>query len=64
MCCAVHSPMNEDMSLNLDAVEPMAKHLIENHVLGAFVCGTTGESILLSVEEREAVIGLLVLLTL
>ena len=56
--------MNEDMSLNLDAVEPMAKHLIENHDLGAFVCGTTGESILLSVEEREAVIGLLVLLTL
>ena len=47
--------MNEDLSINLDAVEPMAKHLVDSHVTGAFVCGTTGESILLSVEEREAV---------
>lgn len=50
--------MNEDLSLNLDAVEPMAKHLVDSHVTGAFVCGTTGESILLSVEEREAVVAL------
>ena len=53
----MHSPMNEDLSMNLDAVEPMAKHLVDSHVTGAFVCGTTGESILLSVEEREAVVA-------
>ena len=55
LCCAVHSPMNDDLSLNLDAVEPTAKHLVETHVNGAFVCGTTGESMLLSVEERKLV---------
>ena len=48
--------MKDDLSLNLDAVEPMAKHLVESHVNGAFVCGTTGESMLLSVPERKAVI--------
>lgn len=47
--------MNDDLSLNLDAVEPTAKHLVENHVNGAFVCGTTGESMALSVEERKLV---------
>lgn len=59
MCCAVHSAMNDDLSLNLEAVEPVAKHLVKNHVNGVFVCGTTGESMLLSVDERKAVILLL-----
>lgn len=62
LCCAVHSPMNDDLTLNLDAVEPTAKHLVENHVNGAFVCGTTGESMLLSVEERKMVKGKAVVL--
>ena len=51
--------MNDDLSLNLEAVEPVAKHLVKNHVNGVFVCGTTGESMLLSVDERKAVILLL-----
>lgn len=48
--------MNDDLSLNFDAIEPVAKHLVENHVNGVFVCGTTGESMLLSVPERKQVV--------
>ena len=48
--------MNDDLSLNLEAVEPVAQHLVKNHVNGVFVCGTTGESMLLSVAERKIVI--------
>lgn len=54
--------MNDDMSLNLDAVEPVAKHLVKNNINGVFVCGTTGESMLLSVAERKAVRGVGILL--
>ena len=55
LCCAVHSPMKDDLTLNLDIVEPTAQHLVKNHVNGVFVCGTTGESMLLSVPERKQV---------
>lgn len=47
--------MHDDMSLNLDMVEPVAQLLVKNHINGVFVCGTTGESMLLSVEERKIV---------
>ena len=47
--------MNDDLSLNLEAVEPVAQHLVKNNVNGVFVCGTTGESMLLSVAERKIV---------
>lgn len=55
LCCAVHTPMHDDLSLNLDMVEPVAQLLVKNHINGVFVCGTTGESMLLSVEERKIV---------
>ena len=57
LCCAVHSPMKDDLTLNSDVVEPTAQHLVKNHVNGVFVCGTTGESMLLSVAERKQVNG-------
>lgn len=47
--------MHDDLSLNLDMVEPVAQLLVKNHINGVFVCGTTGESMLLSVEERKIV---------
>ena len=54
----MHSPMKDDLTLNLDVVEPTAQHLVKNHVNGVFVCGTTGESMLLSVAERKQVNGI------
>ena len=44
-----------DGSLHLDAIEKQAASLVENGVSGAFVCGSTGESLSLTVAERMAV---------
>ncbi len=49
--------MNADGSINLDTVEAQAAALAANAVVGAFVCGTTGEGVSLSREERMAVAG-------
>ena len=45
--------MKEDGSLNLAAVEKQAAHLLAHHITAAFICGTTGESHSLAVEERQ-----------
>ncbi|MFW6189000.1 MAG: dihydrodipicolinate synthase family protein [Planctomycetota bacterium] len=44
--------MNRDGSVNPDAVERQLRALRRAGVRGAFVCGTTGESVSLSVSER------------
>ncbi len=49
------TPMAEDGSLRLGLVERQAGALIANGVAGAFVCGTTGEGVSLSVDERMQV---------
>jgi len=51
------TPMADDGSLRLDVVEAQAAALTANDVKGAFICGTTGEGVSLSVEERMAVAG-------
>jgi N-acetylneuraminate lyase len=50
---APFTPFHQDGSLNLDAVEPYAQWLHQQGVLGAFICGTTGESASLTMEERK-----------
>lgn len=54
LVAATHSPFHQDGQLNLDCVEQQADHLIRNGVETAFICGTTGESHSLTVEERLA----------
>ncbi len=49
---APHTPMGPDGQVDLEAVERQAQRLVETGVTGAFLCGTTGESWSLSVEER------------
>ncbi|MBI4622324.1 MAG: dihydrodipicolinate synthase family protein [Verrucomicrobia bacterium] len=44
--------VHADASLNLDAIEPHAAWLREQDVADAFVCGTTGEGMSLTVDER------------
>jgi len=53
---AVHSPFHNNGNLALERVEPLAHHLISNDVLGVFVCGTTGESLSLTLAERMALL--------
>ncbi|MEN9572179.1 MAG: hypothetical protein RL514_34 [Verrucomicrobiota bacterium] len=54
LVAATHSPFHADGSLNLAIVEKQAAHLSVNGVQFAFICGSTGESHSLTVEERRA----------
>jgi len=54
LCAAPFTPFKEDGSLDLaGGVESVVKHLIASGVHYAFVGGTTGESLKLSVSERK-----------
>lgn len=52
LIAAPFTAMHEDGSINLDMIDKQAKSLIANGVSGAFVCGTTGEGMSLTIEER------------
>ncbi|MCC6680767.1 MAG: dihydrodipicolinate synthase family protein [Phycisphaeraceae bacterium] len=50
------SPMSTDMCLNLDAVEAQAACLLNRGAEGFYLCGGTGEGVLLTLEERMALV--------
>ena len=54
LIAATHTPMRTDGSIDLERVADQARHLVRTGVRGAFVGGTTGESLSLTVDEREA----------
>ena len=52
LVAAPHTPMHADGSLRPETVSAQAQLLRESGVAGAFICGTTGESLSLTVSER------------
>ena len=52
---APFTPMLKDGSVNLDAIPDYADYYVRNGVDGAFICGTSGEGLLLSAEERKKI---------
>lgn len=52
LIAAAYTPMKADGSLFLDKVDSLAEHLFLQGVEGVFVCGSTGEGVSLSLEER------------
>ncbi len=54
LVAATHTPFHADGSLNLQAVEKQAEHLMRAGVGTVFIGGTTGESASLTLEERRA----------
>lgn len=52
LIAATYTPMTEDGSLNLPAVEPMVEKLIGDGVSGLYVCGSTGEGVSMTTNER------------
>ncbi|EEF62350.1 dihydrodipicolinate synthase family protein [Pedosphaera parvula] len=52
LIAAPFTPMLEDGSLNLPMIETQANALSASGVQGAFICGTTGEGLSLTTEER------------
>jgi len=55
LVAAPFTPLAADGSLHADAIGPYAIRLAETGVAGAFVCGTTGEGVSLTVAERQRV---------
>jgi N-acetylneuraminate lyase len=53
LIAAPFTPFRADGAINLDAVEPYAQWLQRNRVVGAFICGTTGEGPSLTLDERR-----------
>jgi N-acetylneuraminate lyase len=53
---APFTPMSTSGEVNLRPVRKYAQHLISSKVQGAFVCGTTGEGVSLTTEERKMVL--------
>lgn len=56
LIAAVFTPFNEDGSVNYDIIPEYADKLIEDGAYGIFVCGTTGESVSLTMEERKRIL--------
>jgi N-acetylneuraminate lyase len=54
LLAATHTPLNPDGTLRLDAVAGQARHLLAHGLTAAFICGSTGESSSLAVDERLA----------
>ena len=54
LVAATHTPFHADGSLNLEAVEKQAAHMLANKVTKVFIGGSTGESHSLSLAERLA----------
>lgn len=55
LIAAPFTPFKADRSVNLAVIPTYARFLQENGVGAAFVCGTTGEGLSLTLEERLAV---------
>lgn len=49
---APYTAMRDDGSINVEMIDKQAESLIANGISGAFICGTTGESMSLTIEER------------
>lgn len=54
LIAAPPTPLGDDGELNLPAVERQAQALAADGVVGAFICGTTGEGVSLRSRERMA----------
>ncbi len=54
LIAAPFTPMRADRTLDLNAVDSYAHRLHANGVVGAFICGTTGEGMSLTIDERCA----------
>lgn len=55
LIAAPFTPMETDGSLNLSAIPAYYKFLKNNGVTGAFICGSTGEGVSLTTDEKKLV---------
>lgn len=55
LVAATYTPLMADGSLKLDVVPAMVDHLLDQGITGLYVCGSTGEGMSLSSDERRLV---------
>ena len=53
LVAAPYTPFHADGTLNPEPISALAELLIESGVQGVFVCGSTGEGLSLSIDERK-----------
>ena len=56
LIAATTTPLADDGALQLDAIGPMVDRLLESGVRGLYVCGSTGEGMSLTCDERKQVV--------
>lgn len=56
MFSALITPMNDDESVNYDALTELVGMQVERGVEGFYCCGSSGEGLLLDLEERKAIV--------
>jgi N-acetylneuraminate lyase len=56
LLAAPHTPFDANGDVNLSVIPLQVSALVRNGVAGAFVCGTTGEGLSLTLSERMAVL--------
>ena len=54
LIAATYTPLRHDGSVHLAQVGPMVEQLLESGVDGLYVCGSTGEGMSLTVDERKS----------
>lgn len=55
LIAAPHTPFTPDGRVNFDLIPQQVELLVKQKVVGAYICGTTGEGICCSVAERKQV---------
>ena len=56
LIAAVHTPLDEHGGFRPSVVQAQSEYLSSQPVVGVYVCGSTGESLSLSVPERKQVL--------
>ena len=56
LIAATVTPLDREGDVDLDAIKPMIDHLLKSGVNGLYVCGSTGEGMSLTCEERKQVV--------
>ena len=56
LIAATYTPLDSDGAFNASQVAPLVEYLIDAGVSGLYVCGSTGEGMSLSTDERKAVL--------
>ncbi len=55
LVAATFTPLFQDGSVNFAQIAPLVDQLIDDGISGLYVCGSTGEGVSLTTEERKAV---------